>query len=256
MNDSTERQGWLQGPHVAREPEPLPYQRAVRFVLLGPPGVGKGTQAERIVREFRACHLSTGDLFRAAKCAEHVSPAMRAAVACMQRGELVSDEIVIDLVRERSSCLRCHGGFLLDGFPRTILQARALDAILQDLGVELDAALAFELPIDEVIERLGGRRTCSGCAAVFHVVSRPPLREGICDHCRSTLFQRDDDREETIRVRMRVYEESTGPLIDYFARAGKLELVSASGDPDMVFERGKSAILGRLALTPQASVVA
>jgi adenylate kinase len=207
------------------------------LVLLGPPGVGKGTQATLLCEQLRACHLSTGDLFREAKCGGTVSPAMQQALDAMQRGELASDELVIAMVRERGACLKCHGGFLLDGFPRTVQQAQELERMLTELGVELDAVVCFELPIEEIVERLSGRRTCSSCKAVFHVSALPPSIPGVCDRCEGRLIQRDDDQPDAIRVRMCAYEDETQPLIDHYASNGKLQRVSAAGSPEEIFDR-------------------
>src|SRR6185436_17427693 len=138
-------------------------------------------------KHLEACHLSTGDIFRAARNAgqSDASPAMKIALDCMKRGELVSDEIVLALVAERSKCLRCRGGFLLDGFPRTVAQAQALDKLLAGQRVKLDAILSYELPLKSIVARLGGRRACLKCKAIFHVDARPPVKAGICDHCGS-----------------------------------------------------------------------
>jgi adenylate kinase len=207
------------------------------MVLLGPPGVGKGTQAKLLCARLRACHLSTGDLFRAAKCEGASSPALKKALSAMQRGELVSDELVIAMVRERFSCLHCQGGFLLDGFPRTVHQAEALEEMLTDLNVTLDAVVCYELPTEDIVVRLSGRRTCDLCQAVFHISARPPKVPNVCDHCSSRLVQRDDDQPEAIRVRMQRYEEKTRPLIDFYGRIGKLQKVQAVGSPDEIFDR-------------------
>jgi adenylate kinase len=152
----------------------------------------------------------------------------------MRRGDLVSDDVVVAMVRERSGCLRCHGGFLLDGFPRTRAQAEALDAMLAEQGLHLDAVLSYELSLKEIVGRLGGRRTCSDCKAVYHVVTRPPRAEGTCDRCEGRLVQREDDRPESIRTRMRAYEESTQPLADYYAQKGALVTVHASATPEEI----------------------
>jgi adenylate kinase len=219
-------------------------------VLLGPPGVGKGTQAGLLCRALGTCHLSTGDLFRAAQCGAEPSPALRTALAAMRRGELVPDEVVVSMVRERAGCLRCRGGFLLDGFPRTAAQAGALDRLLTEQGVRLDAVVSYELPLEEVVARLGGRRTCPGCKAVYHVTARPPRAEGACDQCGGRLVQRDDDRPESIRVRMRAYEVSTRPLAAYYARAGELVHVRASGTPEEILRRTLEALQGLPAADP------
>ena len=181
------------------------------MVLLGPPGVGKGTQAELLCKALGTCHLSTGDVFRAAQCQTEHSPALKAALEAMRRGELVSDGLVVSMVSERSGCLSCFGGFLLDGFPRTVAQAEALDELLEQQGVSLDAVLSYELPLAEIVDRLSGRRTCSKCKAVFHVTARPPQRKGSATFAEAALIQREDDRPESIRVRMQAYEESTRP---------------------------------------------
>jgi adenylate kinase len=154
----------------------------------------------------------------------------------MRRGDLVPDETVLALVAERVSCLKCEGGFLLDGFPRTVTQAEALEQLLRKNELQLDAVISYELPIEKVVARLSGRRTCSRCKAVFHVQARPPKTEGICDHCGGKLFQREDDRPESVRVRMEAYERSTAPLADYYRVRGLLRPVSAEGTPEEIFE--------------------
>lgn len=237
MSGHPNRQGGFQGSEVACDPLPPPRNRTYRLVLLGPPGVGKGTQAEFLCDRFRTCHLSTGDLFRAAACETQPSPAMNAALEAMRRGELVSDDIVMSMVRERDKCLRCRGGFLLDGIPRTLGQAEALEQLLDELNVSLDAVLCYEMPLEAIVDRLAGRRTCSECKAVYHVRALPPASEGICDRCAGPLVQRDDDLPEAVRVRMRAYSETTGPLTDFYAERNKLIRVSAKGRPDEVFRR-------------------
>jgi adenylate kinase len=168
----------------------------------------------------------------------------------MRRGELVSDAVVVSLVRERANCLRCRGGFLLDGFPRTLVQAEALEGLLAELGVPLDAVLNYHLPVGVIVARLGGRRTCAVCKAVYHVSTRPPRAAGVCDNCGGTLVQREDDRPESIRVRMRAYEESTRPLTGYYERAGKLMSVLASGTPEEILARTLRALDSRLVPGP------
>ena len=199
---------------------------------LGVPGVGKGTQAELLRDRLGACPLSTGDVFRAAKSLPESerSPAINAALKFMRRGELVPDETVVELVRERAKCLRCGGGFLLDGFPRTVVQAEAMTVMLAELNAKLDGVIDFRLPIEEIVSRLSGRQTCSGCKAVFHITERPPQAEGVCDHCGGELVQREDDRPESVRVRMDAYQRSTAPLTDYFRRQGLLIEVDAHGE--------------------------
>lgn len=235
----TDRATWLAGPKCScKEPLPNPI-RAYRLILLGPPGIGKGTQAELLSQQTLACHLSTGDVFRLSKSIPECqrTPAINAALEHMRKGELVSDETVLSILRERSICLRCSGGFLLDGFPRTLAQAEALDGLLSSLHVRLDAVINYRLPIDEIVKRLSGRRTCVQCKHVFHIQTRPPMVADICDHCGSELVQREDDRPESVRVRMTTYLHSTAPLIDFYQPRGMLITVDAHGDPWEIFER-------------------
>jgi adenylate kinase len=236
MSNVNDRRSWFKGSNEACSVPPAPRKRPYRLVLLGPPGVGKGTQAERLCETLGTCHLSTGDVFRAAQCSDDRSPALQEALDAMARGELVGDDLVVSMVRERVGCLRCGGGFLLDGFPRTVRQAEALDEMLRENGVSLDAVLSYELPIDEIVDRLGGRRTCGQCKAVYHVTARPPAVSGVCDQCGGTLIQRDDDRPESIRVRMQAYRESTSPLID----------IPADGTPEAILERSLAKLDDRL----------
>jgi adenylate kinase len=240
MNVKNDRAAWLKGGDAlcSTTPQPPP-GKTWRLVLLGAPGVGKGTQAELLSERLGACHLSTGDVFRAAKCLAdgERSPALNRALEFMRRGDLVPDEIVLDMVGERVCCLRCGGGFLLDGFPRTVAQAEALERLLQREKLALTAVLDFELPITEIVARLGGRRTCSGCKAVFHIEGLPPRVEGICDHCGGKLIQREDDRPEAIRVRMAAYEKSTRPLMEFYQKRGLLVTVMAGKVPDETFQR-------------------
>jgi len=214
---------------------------------LGAPGIGKGTQAELLCEGLGTCHLSTGDVFRAAKSLQPCdrSPALEMALESMRRGELVQDSTVLDMIKERTRCLTCHGGFLLDGFPRTVVQAEALGQLLQEEDVQLDAVLTYELALDKVVSRLSGRRTCPGCKAVFHVSARPPKVEGVCDHCGGALYQREDDRPEAIKVRMETYERSTAPLIDYYRRQGLLVSVTAEGSPEEIYQRSVTALNAR-----------
>jgi adenylate kinase len=252
MNRSQERTVWLQGGPWCESPPPVP-DRPYRLVLLGPPGVGKGTQAQFLGDALGACHLSTGDIFRAAACQGEPSPALQDALAAMRRGELVPDSVVLALMRERAGCLRCRGGFLLDGFPRTESQATFLDQLLSELGVALDAVLSYEMPLEEIIARLSGRRTCPGCKAVYHVTARPPRAEGVCDGCGGRLIQREDDRPESVRVRMDAYLESTRPLAGYYGRSRKLVAVQATGTPEEILARSLQALDACLAGQPPLS---
>ena len=234
-----DRAAWLKGADCSCNVPAKPRRNPHRLVLLGAPGVGKGTQAQLLSEKLGACHLSTGDIFRAAKSAgaAEASPAMKVALDCMRRGDLVSDETVLSLVVERAGCLHCCGGFLLDGFPRTLAQAEALDGLLADHKTPLEAVISYDLPLDIIVGRLSGRRTCSNCKAVFHAQSRPPKKEGMCDACGGTLIQREDDRAEAVRERMAVYERSTVPLTEYYSRKGLLISIPANGGPEEVLAR-------------------
>jgi adenylate kinase len=240
MSDSQNgnRAAWLQGPEAecaAVQPQGEPW----RLILLGAPGVGKGTQAELLHKRLGACHLSTGDVFRAAAtrtdCAP--SPAMRQALEYMRRGELVPDATVWEMVKERSGCLRCQGGFVLDGFPRTLGQAEALKQLLDEERIHLSAVVNYDLPIGEIVQRLSGRRTCKQCKAVFHIARQPSRTGEVCDRCGGNLYQREDDRPESITVRMAAYENSTAPLIDLYKNLGLLLPVVADGSPQEILER-------------------
>lgn len=239
MTDKNDRAAWLKAGTAQCSIPPQPRPHPLRLVLLGAPGVGKGTQAELLCAGLGVCQLSTGDVFRSAKslAESERSPAISEALDFMKRGDLVPDETVLDLIRERSRCLRCGGGFLLDGFPRTVPQAEALDALLTRENIRLDAVLNYTLPIDIIVARLAGRRTCSTCKAVFHTTHLPPRIADVCDHCGGRLVQRDDDRPEAVRVRMDAYEKSTRPLIDYYAARGLLRTIPAEGTPEQIYGR-------------------
>lgn len=239
MNGKNDRAAWIKAGGAECSIPPLPRALPPRLILLGAPGVGKGTQAELLCAGLGVCQLSTGDVFRAAKCLceSERTPALNAALAHMMRGDLVPDETVLNLIRERTRCLRCRGGFLLDGFPRTVPQAEALDELLAHENIRLEAVLNYSLPIETIINRLSGRRTCSGCKAVFHASMRPPRVADVCDHCGDGLVQREDDRPEAVRVRMDAYEKSTKPLIDYYAEHGLVRTISAEGTPEEIYER-------------------
>jgi len=242
-----DRAAWIQGPAATCTHLPAASAHPARLVLLGAPGVGKGTQAELLCANLGTCHLSTGDIFRAAKTlpAGQRSPAMTAALEYMKRGDLVPDTTVLDVVRERIGCLVCGGGFLLDGFPRTVAQAEALENMLAQEHIALDAVLDYELPLDEIVSRLSGRRTCGNCKAVFHVTGRPSKVEGICDNCGGKLVQREDDRPEAVRNRMEVYQTSTSPLIEFYSKRNLLVTIAAHGKPEEICQRSLEALASR-----------
>jgi adenylate kinase len=239
MQTIRDRKAWLAGPATRCNFPPERSARPLRLVLLGAPGVGKGTQAEMLSSQVGACHLSTGDIFRAAKALDACerTAALEAALQNMRRGELVPDETVLALISERVGCLKCEGGFLLDGFPRTVAQAEALERLFKKNRLRLDGVISYDLPLDRIVARLSGRRTCPQCKAVFHVEALPPKIEGICDHCGAKLYQREDDRPESVRVRMEAYEKSTAPLADFYRARGLLRSVSAEGTPEEICNR-------------------
>jgi adenylate kinase len=244
MQLQNDRAAWLVGRTARCSQPPRGTSRPLRLVLLGAPGVGKGTQAALLARSSGACHLSTGDIFREAKTrdAHEQTLAISTALHFMRQGALVPDAIVWQLVRERAACFRCPGGFLLDGFPRTLAQAGALEHLLESEGLALDAVINYELPASEIVARLTGRRTCANCRAIFHVIAKPPRFAGVCDQCGGVLYQRDDDRPEAVAVRLEAYERSTAPLIEFYGNAGLLTLVIATGEPEQISLRTLAAL--------------
>jgi adenylate kinase len=212
----------------------------VRLVLVGPPGAGKGTQAEFIAAHLAVPKISTGDIFRA-NVAQGTALGVEAK-RYMDAGQLVPDEVTINMVRDRLGDADAADGFLLDGFPRTTPQAVALDKLLADLGDGLDLVLELVVDDDEVIRRLSGRRTCHGCGKIWHVEFDPPSRDGRCDRCGGQLFQRDDDKPETIAERLRVYARDTAPLVDYYGAQGKLVGIDATGPVEDVTVRAIDAL--------------
>ena len=207
----------------------------MRLVFLGAPGVGKGTQAEMVSAKFGIPKISTGDLLRAAVAQK--SPLGIEAKQYMDRGDLVPDKVVIGLVEEKVGTQECAKGFILDGFPRTVPQADTLSELLAGKGLSLDRVIHFVIPREDVINRLSGRRSCSKCPAVYHVVFVPPKRENICDECGGALIQRSDDRKETVESRLTVYEAQTSPLIDYYREKNLLVELDGSGSVEAVQER-------------------
>lgn len=212
----------------------------MRLVLVGPPGAGKGTQAQFIASHLAVPKISTGDIFR--MNVSQGTPLGHEAKRYMDAGDLVPDEVTIAMVKERLNEDDARDGFLLDGFPRNVAQAEVLDGFLDELRSPLSVVLELVVDDDEVVRRLSGRRTCSDCAHVWHVAFDPPTIEGICDQCGGKLFQRDDDREETIRHRLEVYADQTAPLVGYYAARGLLEGIDATGLVEDVTARAVASL--------------
>jgi adenylate kinase len=212
----------------------------MRLVLVGPPGAGTGTQAEFVASHLSVPKISTGDIFRANVAAG--TPLGVEAKRYMDSGQLVPDEVTINMVRERLAEGDADEGFLLDGFPRTVPQASALDKLLADLGIALDLVLELVVDDDEVIRRLSGRRTCRGCGKIWHLLFDAPKADGVCDRCGSGLYQRDDDKAETVAERLRVYARDTAPLIDFYGAQGKLVGIDAMGPVEDVTTRAIDAL--------------
>lgn len=207
----------------------------MRIVLLGGPGSGKGTQAQKLIDKLGVPQISTGDIFRAA--VKEGTPMGLKAKTYMERGELVPDEVVIGVVEERLTKPDLDKGYMLDGFPRTAAQAESLDKILASQTKKLDHVILVDVPDEELVKRLSGRRTCrnSECGKMYHVMFNPPKKEGICDACGSELYQRADDSEATIRERLTVYNSQTAPLISYYDKKGLLRRVEGVGPIDQIF---------------------
>ncbi len=206
----------------------------MRIVLLGAPGAGKGTQAKKLIEKYGIPQISTGDILR--KAVADGTPLGKEAKSYMDKGELVPDSVVIGLVKERLAQDDCKKGFILDGFPRNTAQAETLDGVLAEMGMPLQVALSVDVDLDILMKRLTGRRTCRGCGQMYNIYFGPPRKEGVCDKCGGELYQRDDDREETIRKRLEVYEAQTAPLIDYYQGKGILKRVNGEGDINKIFE--------------------
>jgi adenylate kinase len=210
------------------------------MVLLGPPGAGKGTQARALGALWNIPQVASGDLLRAA--VREKSELGREAARYMDRGQLVPDELVLKLIAERLARPDAKKGFILDGFPRNVSQAETLAKMLEQTGSKLDKVVAVMVPDEEIVKRISGRRTCKNCAAMYHVTFEPPKKPGVCDTCGGELYQREDDAEETVRERLKVYSEATRPLLDHYGRLGILAKVDGVGRPDEIEKRILNAL--------------
>jgi adenylate kinase len=207
----------------------------MNIILLGPPGAGKGTQAKMLIDKYRMPQISTGDILRAA--VKEGTPLGKEAKSFMDKGQLVPDSVVIGIVEERIQQPDCQRGYMLDGFPRTVPQAEALDEMLRKRKSKIDHVVSVEVARDELVKRLTGRRTCRECGEGFHIHSKPPKKAEKCDKCGGELYQRDDDNEKTVTARLQVYENQTFPLIEYYKKQGKLKPVDGLGEMTTIFER-------------------
>lgn len=214
----------------------------MNLILLGPPGAGKGTQAQLIVKDYRIPQISTGDILRAAR--KHKTVLGQRAEEFMNAGKLVPDEVVIGIVDERLRFPDCAEGFLLDGFPRTVAQAVALEKLLAARARRVECVLSLEVAESDLVTRLGGRRTCRGCGAGYHVNFAPARQAGVCDKCGGELYRREDDSESTIKERLKVYQQKTQPLIGYYEKRGVLSHIPGSGAVEDVFGRIRVALSG------------
>ncbi len=212
----------------------------MRLILFGPPGAGKGTQAARLVESFQIPQISTGDILRESKAAK--TPMGMEAARYMDAGKLVPDDVVVGIVEERIKKPDAEKGYILDGFPRTVPQAEALEAMLEKNGTPIDKVPSLEVPEDILVGRLSGRRSCPSCKAAFHVEFAAPTQEGICDKCSSSLVHRDDDLPDAVRERLRTFEDQTAPVKEFYEARGKLVRVDGVGDVNDVFERLSKAV--------------
>jgi adenylate kinase len=213
---------------------------ASRVVLLGAPGAGKGTQAKMLIDRFKIPQISTGDILR--KAVADGTPLGKEAKVIMDQGGLVSDKIVLGLVEDRIKQPDCKNGFILDGFPRNTVQAEALDKILSGMNMPLTVALNIDVDLNDLLKRLTGRRTCKSCQQMYNIFFSPSKKEGVCDKCGGQLFQRDDDKEETIKKRLDVYQQQTAPLIDYYSKKNIMKTVLGVGSIEDIFKKAVAAL--------------
>jgi adenylate kinase len=213
----------------------------MNLILLGPPGAGKGTQAQKLVERLEVVQISTGDLLRQAVRDQTVLG--KEAKTFMDRGQLVPDQVVVGMVKERLQHEDCERGFILDGFPRAVTQAEALEKMLKEGGRAIHHVVSIEVPEEELVRRLTGRLSCPGCGAMFHVVSKPPKKKGQCDNCHKELITRADDNEATIRSRILVYRQQTEPLKQHYSKKGLLRSIDGTGTPETIEAKIREAIV-------------
>lgn len=214
----------------------------MNLILLGPPGAGKGTQAKLLIKKYQIPQISTGDILRAA--VKEMTPMGVRAKAFMDAGALVPDEVVVGIIRDRLNLSDCSGGFILDGFPRTVAQADALATVLAGLGRSIDHVILMVVDKEELLGRITGRRTCRNCGKGFHVSFDPPKKPGTCDECSGELYQRDDDRADTMRNRLEVYEQQTSPLVEYYKKESLLRSVEGVGSIEEIQHKIVSVLQG------------
>ncbi|MDA8326057.1 MAG: adenylate kinase [Nitrospiraceae bacterium] len=212
----------------------------MRIVMLGAPGAGKGTQAKKLIEDYGIPQISTGDILR--QNIAQGTPLGKEAKGFMDRGELVPDKVVLGLVEDRLKQPDCKKGFILDGFPRNTAQAETLDKMLAGIGMPLKLAISVDVPFEDLMKRLTGRRTCRGCGQMYNVYFTPPKKEGVCDKDGGELFQRDDDKEETIKKRLQVYESQTAPLIDYYSKKGLVRKIDGTGTIPGIYGKIKTEL--------------
>lgn len=207
----------------------------MNLILLGPPGAGKGTQAKMMIDAYQIPQISTGEILRAAL--KEKTPLGLKAKEYMDKGLLVPDEVVIDIIRERLKEADCQKGYILDGFPRTVAQAQALDKVLTEMNTAIDHVISIEIDKGELVKRLTGRRTCRQCGQGYHVIFDPPINKDLCGKCQGELYQRDDDNEDTVRNRLDVYDSQTFPLIQYYKEKGLIRSIEGQGGIQQIFDR-------------------